>query len=56
VEGGLAWDELVHVLRRAFVTGRVVGMDITILNPTLDKDGSIVRHFVDAVASGMKAD
>lgn len=56
VEGGLAWDELVHVLRRAFGTGRVAGMDITILNPTLDKDGSVLRHFVDAVASGMKAD
>ncbi len=56
VEGGLGWDELVHVLRRAFVTGRVVGIDITIINPTLDKDGSIVRRFVDAVALGMKAD
>ena len=57
VEGGLAWDELVHVLQRAFATGRVIGMDITILNPTaLDRDGSIVARFVDAVASGMKAD
>jgi arginase len=56
VEGGLDWEELVHVLRRAFATGRVIGMDITILNPTLDKDGSIVRGFADAVASGMKAD
>jgi arginase len=56
VEGGLSWDELVHVLRRAFVTGRVIGMDITILNPALDKDGSIVRSFVDTVASGMKTD
>ncbi len=56
VEGGLAWDELVHVLRRAFVTGRVIGMDITILNPALDKDGVVTRRFVDAMASGMKAD
>ena len=54
VEGGLSWDELVHVLRQAFSTGRVVGMNITILNPTLDKDGSIVARFVDAVASSMK--
>jgi arginase len=56
VEGGLAWGELVHVLRRAFATGRVIGMDITILNPALDRDGSIVRRFADAVASGMKAE
>jgi arginase len=56
VEGGLAWDELVHVLRRAFATGQVIGMDITILNPALDKDGSVLRSFVDTVASGMKAD
>ena len=53
VEGGLSWDELIHVLRRAFATGRVVGMNITILNPALDKDGSITARFVDAVASGM---
>jgi arginase len=56
VEGGLGWDELIHVLRRAFATGRVIGIDITILNPALDKDGSVTRRFVDAVASGMKAD
>ncbi|EHK57899.1 arginase family protein [Allomesorhizobium alhagi] len=56
VEGGLAWDELIHVLRQAFSTERVVGMNITILNPALDKDGSIAARFVDAVASGMKAD
>jgi arginase len=55
VEGGLGWDELVHALRRAFATGRVIGMNITILNPTLDPDGSIVGRFVDTVASGMKA-
>jgi arginase len=53
VEGGLAWDELVHVLRQAFSTGRVIGMNVTILNPTLDRDGSIASRFVDAVVSGM---
>lgn len=56
VDGGLSWGELIHILGRAFATGRVIGMDITILNPALDKDGSIVRNFVDAVASGMQAD
>jgi len=55
VEGGLAWDELVHVLRQAFATGQVIGMDITILNPALDEDGSIVRRFAATVASGMTA-
>ena len=55
VEGGLAWDELVHVLRHAFATKRVIGMDITILNPALDRDGSIVRRFADAVVLGMNA-
>jgi arginase len=56
VEGGLSWDELVQVLRHAFATGRIIGMDITILNPMLDKDGSVVRRFVDTLAAGMKAD
>jgi arginase len=56
VEGGLAWDELVHALQHTFATGRVVGMDITILNPALDRDGSVVRRFADTVASAMKID
>lgn len=56
VEGGLDWDELAYVLRHAFATGRVMGMNITILNPTLDKDSSIVRRFAETVASGMTGD
>ncbi|HTV67261.1 MAG TPA: arginase family protein [Rhizobiaceae bacterium] len=55
IEGGLSWDELTAALKAAFATGHVKGMDITILNPRLDKDGTIVRRFVDAVAEGLGA-
>jgi len=43
--GGLGWEELGELLRAAMASGRVVGVDITILNPELDPDGGVVRAF-----------
>lgn len=51
--GGLSFDELTTILRAAMATGRATGMNITILNPKLDRDGSITRHFVQAVGRGL---
>ena len=34
--GGLSWDSLTRVLRIAMRSGRAVGLDVTIFNPTLD--------------------
>lgn len=45
--GGLSWQELEIVLRTAASSPQFVGMEITILNPTLDSDGSITRSLVD---------
>lgn len=53
IEGGLSWDELTAALKAAFATGRVKGMDITVLNPRLDKDGAIVKRFADALVDGI---
>jgi arginase len=44
--GGLSWAELETVLRHAIAGGRVVGVEITIFNPTLDPDGSIAQALV----------
>jgi arginase len=54
VPNGLAWDELAVVLQRTVASGRAVGIDITIFNPTLDSDGSIAHAFVDTLVRGLK--
>lgn len=51
--GGLGWDELEHVLRSAFDSGRVAGIDVTIFNPTLDHDGSIAQRLVACLSRGL---
>ena len=51
--GGLSWDELAAVLC-AGVSGGAVGINVTIFNPKLDRDGSIARAFVDALARGLR--
>jgi arginase len=53
--GGLQWDELTAILRTALASGKALGIDITIFNPKLDKDGSIARRFTAALGDGLKA-
>jgi arginase len=51
--GGLAWDELEHVLSVAIDSGHAVGLDLTIFNPRLDGDGSIARTLVGCLARSL---
>jgi arginase len=51
--GGLSWDELTTILRAAMAGGQAVGLELTIFNPRLDLDGSLVRHLVGAVVAGL---
>ena len=51
--GGLQWDELTTILRTALASGKALGIDITIFNPKLDKDGSIARRFTEALGEGL---
>jgi arginase len=51
--GGLQWDELTTILRTALSSGRALGIDITIFNPKLDRDGSIARRFAAAIGEGL---
>jgi arginase len=53
--GGLQWDELTTILRMAIASGKALGIDVTIFNPKLDKDGSIARRFTQALCEGLKA-
>lgn len=51
---GLSWSELTRTLRVALQSGRAVGLELTIYNPTLDPDGAgaleLVRVLQDAFA------
>ena len=47
--GGLSYAELIVALRVFLSSGLAVGMEITIYDPDLDPDGSIVRAYVDAL-------
>lgn len=52
---GLSWEELASVLRASVATGRAVGINVTIFNPKLDRDGAIARELVDALARGLNS-
>ncbi|MFK4510788.1 arginase family protein [Bradyrhizobium daqingense] len=53
VPGGLSWDELTTALRIALASGKAVGLEITIYNPHLDKDGSAGRGLADVLAAAL---
>lgn len=48
--GGLSWDELTYITTAAVATGRARGMDVTIFNPTLDRDGDLAERLVAFLA------
>ena len=51
--GGLSFSDLSELLKIILGSGCAVGMNITIFNPLLDGDGSIVRRFVSSIVSGL---
>jgi len=51
--GGLSWSELETVLRHAVDSGRAVGMEVTIFNPSLDDDGSLARALVGCLVRAL---
>jgi len=53
---GLSWAELETVLRMAIDDGRVVGIEITIFNPTLDPDGTITEALVACLVRALSDD
>jgi len=54
-EQGQTWDELLDLLRPVLADDRLLGADVTILNPTLDPEGRYsartVRLLSDALAA-----
>jgi arginase len=50
---GLSFDELEIILETALQSPRAVGLEITIFNPHLDRDGRIARSLVDTLVRSM---
>ncbi len=53
MKGGLNFTELGEILKILLKSGRAVGMDITIFNPALDKDGIIAQKLVSSLIDGL---
>jgi arginase len=51
--GGITFSELSKLLKLLLLSKKAVGISVTILNPMLDKDGSITRNFVSSIAEGL---
>ncbi|HET6161106.1 MAG TPA: arginase family protein [Dongiaceae bacterium] len=50
---GLSWEELETILNAAMRSGHARGINVTIFNPTLDKNGAIARQLVNTLARGL---
>ena len=53
IPDGLSWDELRRTLQIAMSSGRAVGFEITVYDPSLDKDGSSGRGLVDTLSAAL---
>jgi arginase len=49
--GGLSFTQIEYILQQLIQTGKIIGMDVTIFNPTLDTDGKIAVKITDCLAS-----
>ncbi|MEX2272506.1 MAG: arginase family protein [Vicinamibacterales bacterium] len=50
---GFSWSELTSILALAIASGRAVGLEITIYNPILDRDGSAGRGLTEVLAAAL---
>lgn len=53
VPGGFSYEELTITLRIALASGKAVGLEVAIYNPTLDEDGSAGRGLVEVLAAAL---
>lgn len=47
--GGLLFGQVEHLLKSLLLTGRVIGISVTIFNPKLDKTGHISKHISESL-------
>ena len=51
---GLSWDELRTVLELALGSGRAVGIEVTIYNPSLDASGASGRDLARTLIEALR--
>jgi len=54
MSGGLSFEELSKTLSILLAPQKAIGMSIAVFNPTLDKDGSIAKAFVNSIVKGFE--
>jgi arginase len=52
---GIGFEDLEALLAGLLGSGLVIGMQVTILDPDLDEDGTLVARFADILAAGLAA-
>ena len=52
--GGLSFQEVTQLLSKLILTGKIIGMSVTIFNPVLDTDGTITVKLSNCLASAFK--
>jgi arginase len=50
---GFSWHEMTRILRLATVSARAVGLEVTIYNPDLDKEGTAGLGLTDVLIAGL---
>ncbi|MGW0390999.1 arginase family protein [Streptomyces sp. NPDC003042] len=51
--GGLTWPELESVLETALSDDRALGLDVTIFNPRLDREGTMAARLTECLSRGL---
>ncbi len=51
---GLSWDELATVLSAALASDRILGLQVTIFNPTLDPERRVRKRLVDELVDAFE--
>jgi arginase len=54
IPGGLGWGEARSALQLAVQSGRAVGLEVTIYNPTLDEGGAAGRGLTDILVGALR--
>ena len=50
---GFSWNELTTILTLAMTSGRVAGLEVTIYNPALDREGSAGRELTNLLVTAL---
>ncbi|WP_200411895.1 arginase family protein [Virgibacillus salexigens] len=53
---GLQWNELIYILKTLFMSHKLAGMNVTILDPDLDPSQNVTKSFADMMIEVLRPD